>query len=81
MVPLGAARRAARMTLQDVCDHINADATFPKPVERGTVSAIERGHRGASDAMLAAIASALGLAIADVDTDYEPRRSRHGDVA
>jgi transcriptional regulator with XRE-family HTH domain len=76
MVSLAVARKAAHRTLQDVCDHINAEFTFEKPVERGTISGIEKGHRGASVQMLTAIASALGIAADDIDTQYEPRQSR-----
>lgn len=80
VVPIGVLRKALKLTLQDVCDHINAEQTFAKPVERGTISAIENGHRGASAQMLTAIADALGIHVTDVDTAYEPRTWR-GDVA
>lgn len=64
------------LTLQAVCDHINEEFTFAKKVERGTISAIESGHRGASTQMLAAIASALSIPADSIDTQYEPRQSR-----
>lgn len=73
VVSIGVLRKAKGLTLQDVCDHINAEQTFDKKVERGTISAIENGHRGASAQMLAALADALGLHISDIDTSYEPR--------
>lgn len=76
VVPLVVARKLAGKTLQDVCDHINADFEFPKKVERGTISAIENGHRGASAEMLVAIASALSISADDINTEYEPRHSR-----
>lgn len=63
-------------TLQDVCDYINREYSFPKMVERGTISAIENGHRGASTQMLAAIADALSISSEAIDTQYEPRNSR-----
>lgn len=78
VVPLSVARKIGNKTLQDVCDHINREFDFPKQVERGTISAIENGHRGASIEMLLAIASALGITADDIDTQYEPRRSRRG---
>ncbi|MFT4199822.1 helix-turn-helix domain-containing protein [Gordonia sp. (in: high G+C Gram-positive bacteria)] len=81
VVTLQIGRKLAGKTLQDVCDHINREFAFPKKVERGTISAIENGHRGASVEMLTAIASALGITAGDINTDYEPRRSRHGEVA
>ncbi len=76
MVPLAVARKAQGITLQAVCDHINQEHFFSKPVERGTISAIENGHRGASSQMLAAIADALGISPAEIDTAYEPRQGR-----
>jgi len=77
VVSIGVLRKAKGLTLQAVCDHINEEFTFSKPVERGTISAIENGHRGASTQMLAAIASALGIPVEVIDTQYEPRKSRH----
>lgn len=74
VVSIATLRKAKGITLQAVCDHINEEFTFPKPVERGTISAIENGHRGASAQMLTAIASALGIPAVDIDTQYEPRR-------
>lgn len=73
VVGIGVLRKALKLTLQDVCDHINAEQTFDKKVERGTISAIENGHRGASAQMLAALADALGVHVTDIDTTYEPR--------
>ena len=80
VVPLAVARKLAGKTLQDVCDHINAEFEFPKKVERGTISAIENGLRGASVEMLVAIASALHIAADEIDTAYEPRQARHPKV-
>lgn len=77
VVPVSVARKLAGKTLQDVCDHINAEFEFPKKVERGTISAIENGLRGASVEMLVAIASALGIPADEIDTEYEPRHARH----
>lgn len=80
VIPLAVARKLAGKTLQDVCDHINDEFEFPKKVERGTISAIENGIRGASVEMLVAIASALSISADDIDTEYEPRRARHPKV-
>lgn len=80
VVPLAVGRKLAGLTLQDVCDHINAEFEFPRKVERGTISAIENGIRGASAEMLVAIASALGISADVIDTAYEPRRARHPKV-
>lgn len=76
MVPLAVLRKSRGKTLQDVCDYINREYSFPKKVERGTISAIENGHRGASVQMLAAIADALSIRSEAIDTQYEPRNSR-----
>ncbi|WP_301121151.1 helix-turn-helix domain-containing protein [Mycolicibacterium fortuitum] len=76
VVTIATLRKAKGLTLQAVCNHINEEFSFPKPVERGTISAIENGHRGASTQMLAAIASALGIHPSAIDTRYEPRRAR-----
>jgi transcriptional regulator with XRE-family HTH domain len=76
MVSLGTLRKAKGVTLQAVCDHINEEFEFSKPVERGTISAIENGHRGASTQMLAAIASALSIDPGLIDIAYQPRQRR-----
>jgi transcriptional regulator with XRE-family HTH domain len=76
VVGIATLRKAKGLTLQAVCDHINEEFGFSKPVERGTISAIENGHRGASAQMLNAIASALGIPVTDIDTTYEPRQRR-----
>lgn len=81
VVPLAVARKLAKKTLQEVCDYINDEFEFPKQIERGTVSAIELGHRGASVEMLVAIASAIGISADDIDTQYEPRHARYAKPA
>lgn len=81
VVTIGTLRKALGLTLQDVCDHINREYQSDKPVERGTISAIENGHRGASAQMLAGIASALGIPPDDIDTQYRPRKSRQIEAA
>lgn len=65
-------RKAKGLTLQAVCDHMRDEHGIA--TDRGTISAIENGHRGASVQMLAAYADALGISAAVVDTQYEPRR-------
>jgi transcriptional regulator with XRE-family HTH domain len=74
VVSIATLRKAKGLTLQAVCDHIHEE--FGLKVDRGTVSAIELGHRGASAQMLSAIADALGIHVQDVDTTYEPRQRR-----
>ncbi|MGV0042070.1 helix-turn-helix domain-containing protein [Mycobacterium colombiense] len=75
MIPIAAVRKALGLTLQNVCDHIHEEHGLK--VDRGTISAIELGHRGASTEMLTAIAEALGVHATDIDTAYEPRRRRN----
>ena len=67
-------RKALRRTIQEVCDHMNEEHGLK--VDRGTISAIENGHRGASVKMLTAYAEALGISPATIDTQYVPRQSR-----
>jgi transcriptional regulator with XRE-family HTH domain len=72
-------RKSKGITLQAVCDHINEEHGLR--VDRGTISAIENGHRGGSAKMLAAYADAIGIAPASIDTQYVPRQSREGSAA
>lgn len=74
VVTIATLRKAKGLTLQAICDHIYDEHGIK--VDRGTVSAIELGHRGASTQMLNAIADALGIHAIDIDTAYEPRRRR-----
>lgn len=79
VVTLATLRKARGLTLQAICDHMYAEHGIK--VDRGTVSAIELGHRGASAQMLTAIADALGIHVTDIDTAYEPRQQRRQRVA
>ncbi|WP_231702933.1 helix-turn-helix domain-containing protein [Tsukamurella asaccharolytica] len=65
-------RLAARLTLDDVAERM---ADFGEAPARGTLSAIENGHRGASREFLAALEQALGIPEGSITTDYEPRTS------
>ncbi|WP_207558472.1 helix-turn-helix transcriptional regulator [Mycobacteroides abscessus] len=78
VVSLAVLRKSLNITLQAVCDHINDNDESEKPnrVERGTISAIENGHRGASVEMLAAIADALKIPVEAIQTDYVPINRR-----
>ncbi|MBP3086982.1 helix-turn-helix domain-containing protein [Mycolicibacterium fortuitum] len=67
-------RKAKGLTLQAICDHMCEEHGIQ--TDRGTISAIENGHRGASARMLAAYADALGIPTTDIDTAYEPRKAR-----
>lgn len=79
VIPLSAVRKALGLTLQTVCDRICEEHGLQ--VDRGTISAIELGHRGASAQMLTAIADALGIHTSDIDTAYQPRQRREEAIA
>lgn len=78
-VPLAALRSAVGLSIEDLCKRIQEE-TGSKP-SRGTISAIENGHRGASAAMLVALARAYGIADDAISTDYEPRVRDLGESA
>lgn len=69
-------RRATGLTLDQVAAAVTDILEIKppkKPINRGTISAIELGYRGASPAMLDAIAIAYGMEPGDLTTDYKPR--------
>lgn len=70
-VSLRTLRRACKMTLDEVCARVSEE--IGRPFERGSLSAIENGHRGASSDVLRGLAAAYDIDIADLDTDYQPR--------
>lgn len=74
-VSLAVLRSAVGITIEQVCDRIEQE-TGERP-SRGTISAIENGHRGASASMLATLARAYGIADNSISTTYRPR----GDAA
>lgn len=75
---LGALRRATGLTLDQVIERVAQEfaAEFDdanRPPTRGALSAIENGHRGASERMLRWLEAAYGLDEGDITTAYEPR--------
>lgn len=64
-------RTAVGITLEGLAQRIKEVSGME--VSRGTLSAIENGHRGASQELLAAIALAFGCGSGAVTTSYEPR--------
>lgn len=70
-MPLSALRTALGLTVETVLDRIEEE-TGTRPT-RGTISAIENGHRGASLQMLSAFELAYGLPPGAITTDYAPR--------
>jgi transcriptional regulator with XRE-family HTH domain len=71
-VGLADVRKALGLTLDQVIDRIQAQFPELRPT-RGALSAIEQGHRGASDQMLQALCAGYGLAPGAITTDYTPR--------
>jgi transcriptional regulator with XRE-family HTH domain len=70
-VSLANLRLAAGLTIDTLLDRIESETGHR--YSRGTISAIEAGHRGASVEMLAAIAVAYGLQADAIAVDYTPR--------
>lgn len=73
-IPLSALRRKLGYTLEAVADRIG-EQTGTRP-ERGTLSAIELGHRGASKEMLEALAQVYDIDPKLIDTTYIPRHQQ-----
>lgn len=67
-------RKASGLTLEQVAEAVNEVLPGRSKVNRGTISAIESGLRGASTQMLDAIAVAYGMEAGDIVTDYTPRQ-------
>lgn len=74
-VTLRGLRKATGMTLEQVCEAASEALGLPpeKRVQRGTLSLIESGQRGASQQMLDALAIAYGMDPGDIVTDFVPR--------
>jgi transcriptional regulator with XRE-family HTH domain len=67
-------RAAAGLTIDQLIARMQQE--FPElQTTRGAISAIEHGHRGASEQMLAALCAAYGLPADAIVTDYQPRTS------
>lgn len=75
-VPLRALRKVADLTVEEVAAKVAEVLGLDAPLNRGTISAIETGKRGASRQMLDAIAVAYGLEPGTITTDYGPRDSK-----
>ncbi len=79
VVSLGALRSAAGLRIDDILDRLEEE-TGVRP-GRGTISAIENGHRGASREMVEALEAAYGLAPGSIMTSYEPRATQKNFIA
>lgn len=66
-------RKASNLTLDQVAAAVTEILGAKPAINRGTISAIESGLRGASVQMLDALAVAYGMEPGDLTTDYEPR--------
>lgn len=73
-VDLGGIRRLVGLKQPEVCAKV--EAIIGKTFTVGALSAIEKGHRGASPEVLAAIQTALGIHPGDLQTAWEPSHSR-----
>lgn len=74
-VTLRGLRKASGMTLEQVCEAASEALGLPpeKRIQRGSLSLIESGQRGASQQMLDALAVAYGMDPGDIVTDFVPR--------
>lgn len=72
-VSLADLRAVAGLTIDQVRERIRQEFPELNPT-RGAISAIEQGHRGASERMLSALCAAYGLADGAITTTYQPRR-------
>lgn len=71
-VSLNHLRAAAGLTIDQLIDRMQQE--FPElHTTRGAISAIEHGHRGASEQMLTALCAAYGLPDGAITTSYIPR--------
>lgn len=75
-VSLKSLRKVSGMKLDDLAQKVADVLGLDEPMNRGTLSLIENGKRGASQQMLDAIAAAYGLDSGEITTAYEPRMSR-----
>lgn len=75
-IPLAVLRAKLQLTLTAVCTRIYEETGIK--TDRGTLSAIENGHRGASIEMINAIAAIYGIDPDVIDTQYVPRRRPGG---
>jgi hypothetical protein len=73
-VPIKYFRLAANLSIDAVIARIHAETG--RTYSRGSISAIENGHRGASSEILEAMELAYCLPLGSILTDYVPRAPR-----
>jgi hypothetical protein len=74
-VTVGDLRVALGMTIDEVISRIEKETG--RTVTRGAISAVENGHRGASDELLRSLEIAYGLHDGAITTTYRPRAGRN----
>jgi transcriptional regulator with XRE-family HTH domain len=79
VVPLPALRKSHGLTLGDVLTRIEENRG--RRYTPGALSAVENGHRGASQQFLEDIAEVYGLEPHDLWTGYAPRNQRNAEDA
>lgn len=67
-------RKSHRLTQEAVAEQIKV--LTGEPFYSGSLSLIEKGHRGASEPVLRALEQIFGLAPGSATTDYEPSHAR-----
>lgn len=73
-VSIRSLRKSRGLHLQEVCAQVDLHLAGPKPFTKGALSAIERGHRGASAQVINALERVYGLERGDITTTYQPRQ-------
>ncbi|BBZ27613.1 hypothetical protein MMAD_19080 [Mycolicibacterium madagascariense] len=73
-VPIKYIRLAANLSIDAVIARIHQQTG--RTYSRGSISAIENGHRGASSEVLRALELAYRLPLGSITTDYVPRAPR-----
>lgn len=73
-VPIKYIRLAAKLSIDDVIAKIETETG--RRYTRGSISAIENGHRGASFEILEALEAAYSLPVGAISTNYAPQAPR-----
>lgn len=71
-VALGDLRSAVGITIDELIARVEEETG--RRYTRGAISAVENGHRGASEELLEGLALAYGLRRDALTTTYEPRK-------
>lgn len=74
MFPLAQVRKSHGWTQAQLAEKVHA--ITDEPFSPGSLSLIEKGHRGASASVLAALGQAFGMDPDAAEVDYTPSHSR-----